>query len=164
MAGFVAVFEPAQGLEYLPDIATLEWACHCAYFADDTDTLNLGKLAQVPPDQYADLILHTACHLMHSCYPIATIWHAHQSCANKDFHIDLNSGPSNTLVSRKEDVVLVSELSDADAAWLQCIQAGTPLGVATTITQENYPDFDLRSALLNMAALGALSDFSSMFD
>ena len=26
MAGFVAAFEPAQGLAYLPDVAALEWA------------------------------------------------------------------------------------------------------------------------------------------
>jgi hypothetical protein len=162
MAGFVATFEPALGLGYLPDVATLEWACHCAYFADDADTLNLGKLAQIPPDQYADLILHTACHLVRSPYPISAIWYAHQPGANSDFHIDLDSGSSNALVSRKEDVVLVIELSDSDALWLQHLQAGSPLGAATAITLECYPDFDLQAALLNMAAQGALSDFSCM--
>ena len=121
------------------------------------------KLARrLPPDQYADLILHTACRLVHSPYPLAAIWYAHQPGANSDFHIDLDSGSSNALVSSKEDVVLVSELSDSDAAWLQHIQAGRWLGTATALTLELYPDFDLQAVLLNMDAQGALSDFSCM--
>ncbi|MEO6421816.1 MAG: DNA-binding domain-containing protein, partial [Candidatus Nitrotoga sp.] len=113
MAAFVATFEPAQELAYLPDVAVLEWACHCAYFADDAATLDIDKLAQVPPEQYPNLILHThpACYLVRSCYPIAAIWHAHQPGASGDFHIDLDSGSSNALISRKNDVVLVSELT-----------------------------------------------------
>lgn len=164
MRDFVTAFKPAQELAYLPDVAALEWACHCAYFTDDADTLDITKLAHIPPDQYADLILHTnpACHLVRSRYPIAAIWRAHQPGVPGDFHIDLDSGSCNALVSRKDDVVLISELSNADAVWLQDIQAGTPLGVATAVTQERYPDFDLQAALLNMVAQGALNDFSCM--
>jgi hypothetical protein len=162
MARFVAAFEPAQELIYLADVAVLEWACHCAWFADDAAALDFGRLARIPPEQYADLILHThaACHLVRSRYPIAAIWHAHQPGAPGDFHIDLASGPGNALVSRKDDVVLVSELAEADAAWLQAIQAGTALGEATAATLERYPDFDLQAALLNLATHGVLSDFS----
>ena len=162
MANFVAAFEPAQGLAYLPDVAALEWACHRAYFADEAPTLDLVKLAQIPPEQYPDLILHThpACYLVRSRYPIAPIWHAHQSGATCDFHIDLDSGSSNALVSRKDDVVLVSELTEADAAWLQGIQAGTPLGDATAATLEHYPDFDLQAALLKLVAQNVFANFN----
>ena len=162
MAGFVAAFEPAQGLPYLPDVAALEWACHCAYFADDAATLDIGKLAQIPPEQYPDLILHvhSACHLVRSRYPIAAIWHAHQPGASGDFKIDLDSGSSNALVSRKNDVALVSELTEADAAWLQSIQVGTKLEDATAATLANYPDFDLQAALLNLVAQNVLSNFN----
>ncbi|MFI4939642.1 MAG: DUF2063 domain-containing protein [Burkholderiales bacterium] len=162
MAKFVAAFEPAQELAYLPDMAALEWACHCAYFADDAAALDIGKLAQIPPEQYPDLMLHThpSCHLVRSRYPIAAIWHAHQPGASSDFHIDLSSGACNALVSRKDDVVQVGELSAADAAWLQSMQAGMPLGAATAATHEHYPDFDLPAALSNLAAQGVLAGFS----
>ena len=162
MAGFVAAFEPAQGLPYLPDVAVLEWACHCANFADDVATLDLGNLAQIPPEQYPDLILHIhpACYLVRSRYPIAAIWHAHQPGASSDFKIDLDSCSSNALVSRKNDVALVSELTEADAAWLQGIQAGIQLGEATAVTLEHYPDFDLQAALLNLVAQNVLSNFN----
>jgi len=162
MAEFVATFEPAQGLVYLSDIAALEWACHCAWFAGDAATLDIVRLAQIAPEQYADLILHfhPACHLVCSRYPIAAIWHAHQPGANSDFHIDLDSGSSNALVGRKDDVVLVCELTQADAAWLQAMQAGIPLGAATAATLKPYPNFDLQAALLNLVTQNVLADFS----
>ena len=160
MTRFVAVFEPAKGLAYLPDVAALEWACHCAYFAEDTATLDLGKLAQIPHEKYADLILpvHPACQVVSSRYPIAAIWRAHQPGAPGDFHINLDSGSCNALVNRKENVVLVSELPDADSLWLTSIQAGNPLGVATDTTLKRYPDFDLQSALLSLLQAGVLVD------
>jgi hypothetical protein len=162
MAEFVASFGPAQGLPYLPDVAALEWACHRAWFADDAATLDIAKLAQLPPEQYSNLILHMhpACHLVCSRYPIAAIWHAHQSSANRDFHIDLDSGPCFALVNRKDNVVQVSELTEADAAWLQRIQTGTPLGEACAATLERYPEFDLQTMLLNLAAQDVLSNFN----
>ena len=162
MASFLASFEPAKGLPYLPDVAALEWACQCAYFADDADTLDIAKLASIPPEQYAELILHTqpSCHLVRSGYPVAAIWHAHQPGAPEDFHIDLDSGPCNALVNRREHAVVVSELTDADAAWLQAIQSGAALGVATGATRQGYPDFDLQAALLNLVAQEVFSGFS----
>ena len=170
MTDFVAAFEPVQELPYLPDVAVLEWACHRAYFADDAATFDIARLAQVPPEQYADLILYThpACHLVRSRYPVATIWRAHQPGADSiysgDFHIDLNSGGShalgNILVGRKGDVVAVSELPAADAAWLKSVQSGVPLGEATVVVLEQHPDFDLQAVLLNLIAQGVLSDFN----
>ena len=158
---FIAAFEPAKGLVYLPDVAALEWACHRAYFADNDVALDVGKLAQVHPNQYSDLILYThqSCHQVRSHYPVAAIWHAHQPGASEDFHIDLDSGSCNALVSRKNDVVLVCELSDADSAWLQGIQAGISLGDATADTLEHYPDFNLQAALLQLVELDVLSNF-----
>lgn len=163
MAHYIATFEPARTLAYLPDIAALEWACHCAYFADDAATLPIGRLAKVSSRQYPDLILHTdpACRVVRSRYPITAIWYSHQPAAPSDFHIDLDCGSSNALVSRKNDVVVVSELTQADAEWMHAIQAGTPLGNATAATQECYPNFDLQAALSNLASQGVFTDFSS---
>jgi hypothetical protein len=162
MAGFISAFEPAQELVYLADVAALEWACHCAYFAEDAAMLDISRLAQISPGQYADLILHIhpSCHLLRSRYPVASIWHAHQPGANSDFHIDLDSGSSNALVTRKDDVVMVSKLSAADADWLQGIQSGISLGEATAATLERYPGFDLLGAMQQLIAQGVLSDFN----
>lgn len=162
MAGFAAAFEPAQELVYLPDVAALEWACHCAYFADDAGSLDIGKLAQVLPEQYSDLIMqiHPACHVLRSRYPVAAVWQAHQPDAASDFHIDLDSGSCIAMVSRKDDIVLVSELTEADAEWLSGIQAGTTFGAATAATLERYPDFDLQAVLSYLMSRGIFADFN----
>ncbi len=162
MAAFVASFEPARQLPYLPDIAELEWACHCAYFADDTTTLDLAGLARIPAGRYSDLVLsvHAACQLVHSRYPIAAIWHAHQPGAGREFHIDLDSGGCIAMISRKDDVVRVGELAAADAAWLQGILAQATLGEATAATLEHYPDFDLLAVLTSMVAQDVIIGFN----
>ena len=162
MADFVASFEPAGTLPYLPGVAALEWACHRAYFAEDASTLNIARLAQIPAEHYPDLILrtHPSCHLVRSNFPVVAIWHAHQPDAEVDFQIDLDSGASIALVCRHDDVVTVSELPAADAGWLQAIQAGVPLGEATAATLEHHPDFDLQGLLLDLVAHGVLTEIN----
>lgn len=162
LADFLTTFAPAQKLVYLTDVAALEWACHCAYFADDAAMLDINKLAQIPPEQYSDLIMriHPACQVVRSRYPINAIWHAHQSGENGDFHIELDSGTNIVLVSRIADVVQVNELEEDCAAWLHEIQAGRAMGVATDSTLERFPDFDLHAALLNLVRQNILIDFN----
>ena len=163
---FIRTFTPAQSLAYLPDMATLEWACHCAYFAADAAGLDLGKLAQIPAEQYSNLLLHIypACHVVRASYPVAVIWHAHQPGAalfeTGNFHIDLDSGPCIALVIRSADVVQVGELAEAEADWLESIRAGTRLGAATDVTVEKYPHFDLSQSLTKLVSLGVFSSFN----
>ena len=162
LADFLTTFAPAQKLVYLADVAALEWACHRAYFADDAAMLDINKLAQIPPEQYSDLIMriHPACQVVRSRYPINAIWHAHQSGESGDFHIELNSGASIALVSRIADVVQVNELEEDYAAWLHEIEAGRAMGVATDSTLERFPDFDLHAALLKLVRQNILIDFN----
>ena len=162
LASFIATFAPARDLVYLPDVAALEWACHQAYFADDADILDLNELAQVPPEAYSELVLHIhpSSRLLYSGYPVAAIWHAHQPGASGDFNIDLNAGPCHALVSRDRDVVVVTELAAAAAAWLQRIQAGSTLGEATEQATARYPDFDLLPVLQLLVAQNIFAGFT----
>lgn len=162
LAGFIATFPSAKELPYLSDVAMLEWGCHQAYFAEDGQVLDLDELAQVQPEAYSDLVLHlhSSCHLLHSGYPIAAIWHAHQPGAPIDFRIDLDSGPCRVLVSRNNDVVAVAELTEANAVWLQRIQAGAALGEATEETMARYPDFDLLLVLQTLVAQNIFASFT----
>ncbi|TAJ81241.1 MAG: DUF2063 domain-containing protein [Gallionellaceae bacterium] len=162
LADFVAGFAPAQELVYLPDVAALEWACHVAYFAADAGKLSLERLAQVPPEQYPYLILraHPSCGIVRSRYPVSAIWHAHQPGADSDFHIDLASGPAIALVSRIGDVVQVDDVSEAEADWIQRIQSGEMLGMATVATLGRHPDFDLQATLLKLATQNVLIAFT----
>lgn len=160
-SGFLATFAPAQALPYLPDVAALEWACHCAYYAADVAPFDVGRLQVLHETQYADLVwrCHPACQLRTSRYPLHAIWQAHQPGADPDFRIDLDNGGGDVLVSRMQGVVTVAALSSAHANCLRRIQAGATLAVATDATMAAYPAFALGAALSDWVAQGVLVDF-----
>jgi hypothetical protein len=160
LAAFVENFPPALELIYLSDVAKLEWACHVAYFEKDETLFDPNRLSQFSTEQYPHLIfrLHPAVRVVHSPCPVNAIWQAHQPHAECDFHIDLESGPCIALVSRLADIVQVIELSEAEAEWLQHIQAGKPLGISTETTIENHPVFDLQNTLIKFVAQNVLID------
>jgi hypothetical protein len=162
MAAFVTTFEPAQQLAYLPDVAALEWACHCAYFADEADAFAVGKLAEIPAERYAELVfcMHPSVHLVHSRFPVAEIWHAHQPGAPEDFHIDLEIGSCNALVVRQNNEVRVLELDNDEFTWLSEIRRGAALGIATGHTLAAHAEFNLPATLAKLATLGCFSDIS----
>jgi hypothetical protein len=151
---FIARFEPAQALVYLTDTAILEWACHCAYFANDEPLFDLGQLAQFTSAQHPYLVLssHPAIRIVRSPFPIIDIWLAHQPGAECDFHIDLNSGACIALICRKTYKVELINLLEAEAFWLQQILSGTLLGDATLTALEQYPDFNLQMTLIKLTA------------
>lgn len=161
LAEFIRTFEPASTLRYLPDVSTLEWACHCAYFVEDSGTLALDKLALVSQDDYEYLLLplHAAVQLIPSPFPITVIWQQHQAEMGADFRIDLDSGECIALVSRKQDVVLVNEASEAEALWLRCLGQGLTLGLATRATLEKFPAFNLQGALIKMVTANVFTRF-----
>jgi len=162
LATFLTAFAPAQELVYLADVAVLEWTCHVAYFADDIATLDINRLALIPPEQYPELILHIhpACRMVRSRYPVAAIWRAHQPGADCDFHIDLDSGPCIALVNRQADAVQVEELRENFSAWLQAMQDGISMGAAIDATLARYPDFDLATSLQKLVAQNILTGFN----
>ena len=158
---FLITFPPAQSLAYLADVARLDWACHRAYYAADIAPFDVARLQVIPVERYAELIwlCHPACAVLNSAYPLLTIWCAHQPGADKNFHVDLDSGGGTLLVYRTNDVVEVSALTAAVSDWLKRIQTGVTMGAAADATLAAYPDFELTHTLGNFVAQGVLVDF-----
>jgi hypothetical protein len=161
MADFLSQFEQTQHLEYLPDMARLEWAYHHAYFADDAPPLEISRLATLAPESYEELRwrLHPACALLLSAYPVAAIWQAHQEGAPADFNIDPGSGGDSLLVYRQGLSVEISSIAAASHHWLAQLAQGIAMGAATVATLEVHPDFDLATTLRHWIAQGVLCDF-----
>lgn len=161
LADFVRSYAPARALAYLADVASLEWASHLAYFAQDTDMLDVARLANVRPEDFTALrlLLHPACRLVKSEFPIVSIWQAHQTEMPSDFRIDLDLGPEHAWVCRQDLQVGVHRLNPAEADWLEHIMSGAPLGTALATTLAGHPDFDLQAALTRLVSLDALIDF-----
>ena len=128
---FLAGFEPAQELPYLPDVARMEWRVHSAHYAADHARLLPARLAAIAEDGYPALrlTLHPACALVQSPWPLARIWEIHQPGYDGQFDVDMNAaGPAYALVHRPELKACVTPLSPGEHAFLAGANAGRNLG------------------------------------
>lgn len=163
LAAFLDNFEDTRHLPYLPDMARLEWAYHCAYFADDAAALDLARLARIAPGDHAELrwILHPACTLLAPAHPVAAIWRAHRDGTTGDLRIDLDGGGEQLLVHRIGLQPEIRDIMPADLHWLSLLQQGTSMGNATGSVLAAHPDFDVASALRHWVAQDVLTDFET---
>lgn len=160
-AEFLAAFEPARHLTYLPDVARLEWTVNCAYHAADAAKLDPLRIAALPQDRYATLafVAHPSCQLLVSEFPVDRIWQAHQPGGNLESGIDPSSGGCRLLIDRQDDEVRFLSLDAAGFVFLQALFAGGALQEAYE-QAAGVAEFDLIAALSQHLARGTFSDFS----
>lgn len=157
---FLADFEPAADLPYLPDVAALEWAWHMAYHAADRPPLDLAALARVSPNRYAELRfqLHPACRLVASRYPILRIWQVNRGASQET--VDLAQGGVRLLVVRSGLEVEMQPLEPGDYALLDAFAREESLVRARAAAMAAEHDFDLNAALCRHVSRGTLTGFS----
>ena len=70
-AGFIADFEPAASLPYLPDVARIERAWTEAYHAHEAEPIDAEVLASIPSDQTANICfaVHPSLRIVRSQFP-----------------------------------------------------------------------------------------------
>ena len=168
-AAFLAAFEPAAGLAYLPDVARLEWAMHEVFHAAAAPPFPLERLAGVAESGHAMLrfVLNPACRLVASAWPVHRLWALHQPGAVWDEAFDIHAGGVDLLVRRNGYEVELEPLAPAGFALLGRLAAGQPLGVALEAMQETTaaatPEaaaFDVASFLQRHLLSATLCDFS----
>ncbi|MEO5686523.1 MAG: DNA-binding domain-containing protein [Burkholderiaceae bacterium] len=148
---FLAHFEHARSLPYLPDLARLEWAVHRAYGAADAPDWDAAALGTLEPDQQALIRFQWTPGLavLASGFPVVRIWTIHQPGYGGEFSVAWDLADT-ALVARDGFVVTVADCGQGDAAFIAASQAGAPLGDAAAAALEHHPDFDL-GALLGRA-------------
>lgn len=147
---WLATFEPAAGLPFLPDLARLELARLAAFHAADTPAADSGVLMQAlqRPGQLASTVLCLSPSLstLRSAHPVVSLWSAHQlEPAQRDQRlagIDAGAGEA-ALVFRVDDDAIVLEAHASDVALAARLSDGTPLGAAVAA----HPDADLSRVL-----------------
>ena len=161
-AAFLAAFEPAAGLAYLPDVARLEWAMHEVFHAAAAPPFPLERLAGVAESGHAALrfVFNPACRLVASAWPVHRLWALHQPGAVWDEAFDIHAGGVDLLVRRNGFEVEVEALPAAEFAMLGRLAAGAPLGAALEATQQLAPAFDLAAFLQRHLLSTTLCDFS----
>lgn len=147
-ADFLAGFEHVAEYPYFSDMARLEWALHCACYADNAAALPPARFAATPAQALADarLVLHPACALIRSDWDIAQIWLAHQPGALHGLPQDFTQ-PCAALVVRPAWKAGLLPLTPAAAIALDMLAAGTTLGAAIDAALAIDPRFDLGSHL-----------------
>ena len=128
-ADFIAGFEPAAELPYLPDVARLEWAWHRAFHAADEPPLDIAALDQVPADETGRLIfrLPQSARLLESDYPVQTIWQVNQPDWTGDTAVDLERGGCRLMIWRQGHDMRIDEPDSGEWALLQLIENGLTL-------------------------------------
>jgi hypothetical protein len=154
---FIAGFEPAADVPYLPDVARLEWLQHTAYHAADATPIGAAELAAVPPDAIAGLRfdLHPSLGLLASDYPVLSIWRMHQGG---------ETARSGKLAAAAEHALVIRPLLDVETHAIDAglhdlaaaLGAGMPLGAAAEHVLSNAPHLDLQSALATLISAGAV--------
>jgi hypothetical protein len=121
LAGFLGAYPHTQDLPYLPDVASMEWLAHRAYYAADAAAFDFSRPTEVR--------LAPACALLESAWPLARIWEAHQEGGDPAL-VDLGAGPDRVLVHRPGWRAEVCSLRPGDYRFLEGLQTGAALGAA----------------------------------
>lgn len=161
-AEFLAGFEPARHLSYLPDVARLEWAVNSAFHAADAPKLDPLHIAALPQDRYPALsfVAHPSCSLLTSAFPVDRIWQAHQPGGNLDQGIDLSAGGCRLLIDRQDAEVRFLSLDAPGFSFLHALCTGRTLQEAYEQAVAVAEEFDLIAALSQHLARGTFGGFS----
>jgi hypothetical protein len=154
---FIARYEYARSMPWLPDTARLERAWLDAYHAADVETLTSDALAEVPPDALADSVFvpHPATRILRSNFAAVSIFAANRR-EGPVGPIDATV-PEDALITRPGLDVVVRSLPDGGALFLRHLASGDTLGDAAGTAFEASPLFDLSANIAGMIEAGAFT-------
>jgi uncharacterized protein (UPF0276 family) len=147
-AAFLDGFPHVADYPYFPDMARLEWAVHCAHYADNAAPLDAAAFAQLAPEQLdaARLVFHPACAPIASDWAVISIWDAHQPSSKTSLPQSIDARECG-LVARPQWKVEVVPIDAAVCAALLALQQGRTLGAALDAALEINAEFDFGAQL-----------------
>lgn len=152
---FVARFPPAASVPYLADMASLEYAWHAAYHAEDAVPLPLGELARaVDGAEDAVLTLHPSLGVVRSLYPIVSIFELN----TQDGEVPATrlEGGEDALVVRPRLEVEIRRLPPGGASFILALKEKKTLGEAAAVALKDAPSFELEANLAGLIASEAI--------
>ena len=155
-ADFVARFEPAASLPYLPDVARIERARREAYHAEDAVPLTPDAFAGLAEADLPELVfrLHPSLRLVRSAYAAQTVWEMNageSEAAPADWSV-----AEDTLILRPDMTVDVRKVPPGGAEFIDALASGQPLGQAAGRAVAADEGFDLAGNLAGLISAGAV--------
>jgi hypothetical protein len=155
---FLARFEPAVELPYLPGVARLDRFWTEAHVAPDAGALDASAVARLAPEALAKTVLHphpAARWAWFADRPINTIWSRNR--ADSTPAADLEWQPEGALLVRPGDLVEWTALDAAACAFLDACAAGSTLAGAGQAALKVQGNADLARLMSNLLETGAFS-------
>jgi hypothetical protein len=158
-ANFIAAFEPAASLPYLPDVARIERAWTEAYHAPEAVPLGRGALSSITSDRVADtcFTVHPSVRIVRSRFPVLTIWRMNVDDSVPG-PVDLEVGGEDVLLLRPAAAVEVRLMPSGGEEFLAGLMSGKSLTEAAKSAMNAHSLFDLSA---NLAALISAGIFVS---
>jgi hypothetical protein len=161
-ATFIEGFEPAAELPYLPDVARLDRFWTEAHAAENIPSLDPSCLADIAPEQLADVVLnpHPAARwAWFEDQPIYTIWCRNRETPEADEEIAWQG--EGALLTRPDGAVSWIALDAAGCAFLDACSVGRSLAEAAADALALLPDTDLASLLSTLLEASAFRSMHS---
>ena len=159
LPSFLASFEPAKALAYLPDMARFEVAMNDAYYAMEDPALTAAQLAALPQETLSEhtLTLRASLTLLESSYPLLAL---HDFVTKETDPPSLEQPQTNWIMIYRPalDVEFLT-LDEAEHYFLSGLQTAN-LGDALTATLDQFPDFDLNARLDKHLRIGTFAETS----
>lgn len=155
---FLRGFQPAASLEYLSDVARLEWAVNRAIHAADVEPLDIKRLETLRPEDQVRVcfVPHPSITLFCADYPVDVIWRGVLDGDDAALAgVDLKAGPVHLMVERRATGVEVSRLGAAAWRFAAALCEGRTLAEVFAETG----DTGMESQLAEHLAAGRFIDF-----
>jgi hypothetical protein len=155
-AEFLACFEPAAELPYLPGVARLDRFVTESHAAPDEPALAPAALAGLAPGALATRVLrpHTAARwAWFAGQPIYSIWQRNRDALDGEREIDWRG--EGALLTRPHGVVQWTQLDAAGCAFLDACAAGRRLAEAAAAALGVHGDVDLARLTKTLLEAGA---------
>jgi len=141
LGGGVAALPSLAGLDYLADLARLEWHWHAVYYAAEApvfDTDGLAALQAAGAAERALFQLAPALRLLASTYPVRAIWQRHREGGDT---ATVEPGGERLVIRRAGRRPVVESVDDDTFALLDAVAGGQPLGAlaASGLAIERLP-------------------------
>lgn len=164
-ADFLARFEPAAELPYLPGVARLDHLWTEAHAAPDERALDPAAIATLGPEVLARVNLRPHAAARWAWFeeaPVYTIWARNRADRVPENEIDWR--PEGALLARPRDAVEWRALDAAGCAFLDACAAGGTLARAAQAALETRAHADLAQLMSTLLSSGAFGRMTFLDD
>lgn len=159
---FIAGFEGASSLAYLPDMARFEWFKNEAYHAPDDVPLDVTSLMDLSDEEQERIVftLRSSCRFLKTDWPVTAIAEfCERADAESEPDFNLDQGGVYLMIYRPVHQVELLVLNEASFVFMQHIALGKSLAEIFETFPDAFPHFDLAGFLQSHYGLQSFSGF-----